>query len=123
MKKKKKSLVHYRLSPKMSFFGLHLNQCLFAPTDNLLKSLQSKHISVTARQDLARLTVNRFRNDESFNSFYVVIPAKVKEHPSVSEPMHPRKRHAPSHYEVGTSEPEYPTTTCDYYNLLLRTIL
>lgn len=58
------------------------------------KSLQSKRLSATTGQNLARLTVNALeslRNDESFNSFYDVILVKVKEHPSVSEPILPRK--------------------------------
>jgi len=76
------------------FFGLQLSQRLFAHTDNLLKSLQSKRLSATTGQNLARLTVNALesiRNDESFISFYDIILVKVKEHPSVSEPILPRK--------------------------------
>ena len=29
--------------------------------------------------------------------------------------MLPRKRRAPSRYEVGTSEPQHPSTACDHY--------
>ena len=77
-----------------------------------------KRLSATTGQNLACLTVNTLesiRNDESFNSFYDVILEKVKEHPSVSEPILPRKPPAPSSYELGTSEPHYSSTACDYY--------
>ena len=100
------------------FFGLQLSQRLFTHTDNLSKSLQSKHLSATTGQNLVRLTVNALesiRKDESFHSFYNVSLVKVKEHPSVFEPILPRKRRAPSRYEVGTSEPHYPNTAHDYY--------
>lgn len=74
--------------------------------------------TATTGQNLARLTVNALesiRNNESFISFYDIILVKVKEHPSVSEPILPRKRRAPSRYEVGTSEPHYSSTARDYY--------
>lgn len=89
------------------FFGYHLSQCLFAHTDNISKSLQSKGISATTGRNLAGLTVKALesiRNDDSFNLFYDVILKKVKEYPSVSEPILPRKRCAPLRYQVETSE-------------------
>ena len=55
------------------------------------------------------------RNDESFNAFYDVILVKAKELESLSEPVLPRKRRAPSRYEVGIGEPRYPNTARDLY--------
>lgn len=103
------------------FFGLHISQRLFAHTDNLSKSLQAKRISATTGQKLASLTLSTLesiRNDESFNSFYDVILIKAKEHQSLSEPKLPRKRRAPTRYELGSGEPQYPSTPRDYYRAI-----
>ena len=71
-------------------------------------------------QKLACLTVDTLqslglRNDESFNAFYDVILVKTKELESLSDPVLPRKRRAPSRYEVGTGKPLYPNTALDFY--------
>ena len=83
--------------------------------------MQAKRISVATEQKLARLTLStleRIRNDESFDSFYNLILTKAKEHQSLSEPKVPRKRRAPAGYEVGAGEPQYPSTARDYYGAI-----
>jgi len=103
------------------FFGLHLSQRLFAHTDNLSRSLQSANLSAAAGQNLAYLTVQTLesiRSETSFNSFYETVLIKAKEHPVISEPAVPRKRRAPSRYEVGTAGPTYPSTARDHYRKL-----
>lgn len=100
------------------YFGLHISQRLFAHTDNLSKSLQAKKLSATTGQNLADLTVKTLqslRNEESFNAFYDVVLIKANEIESLSEPVLPRKRRAPSRYEEGTGEPYYPATPREYY--------
>lgn len=100
------------------FFGLNLSQKLFAHTDNLSKALQSSGLSATSGQHLARLTVTSLqsmRNDESFKLMYDLIILKAQQHPSVGEPKLPRKRRAPSRYEIGSAESSHPSTPQDHF--------
>ena len=100
------------------FFGLHLSKRLFSHTDNLSKTLQSPSLSAAAGQHLASLTVEtlqRIRNEASFDAFYDVVLIKVQQHPVISEPTVPRKRRAPARYEMGNAEPTYPDTARDHY--------
>ena len=103
------------------FFGPHISHRLFSHTDNLSKTLQAKKLSATTGQKLARLTIDTLqslRNNESFKAFYDVILIKAKELESLSEPVLPRKRRAPSRYEVGIGEPHYPNTARDLYRCI-----
>ena len=103
------------------FFGLRLSQRLFAHTDNHSRSLRNSSLSAAAGQNLAYFTLQTLetiRSETSFNSFYDTVLIKTKEHPVISEPAVPRKRRAPSRYEVGTAEPTYPNTARDHYRKL-----
>ena len=109
---------HTQMKTFNFFFGLHLSKRLFAHTDNLSKTLQSRSLSAAAGQRLANLTVVTLqsnRNEASFNAFYDVVLIKVKEYPGIGLSIVPRKRRAPEWYKIGDAEPTYPNTARDHY--------
>ena len=52
---------------------------------------------------------------QCFKSFYDTVVTKSKKHSSISEPVLPRQKQAPSRFEIGTGPPLYPTTPQEHY--------
>lgn len=93
-------------------FGLHSGERLFSHTDNLSKALQKTKMSAVSGQRVANLT-KQVR--QKIKLFYDTVVTKSKKHPSISEPALPRKKPAPSRFEIGKGPPWYPTTPQEHY--------
>ena len=100
------------------FFGLHLGERLFWQTDNLSKTLQKTKMSAVSGQRVANLTkqvLQKMQNNECFKSFFHSVVTKSKKHPSILEPALPRRKRAPSRFEIKTGPSSYPTTPQEPY--------
>ena len=103
------------------FFGLHLGERLFSHTDNLSKTLQKTKMSAVSGQRVANLTkqvLQKMQNNECFKSFFHSVVTKSKKHPSILEPALPRRKRAPSRFEIKTGPSSYPTTPHEHYRRL-----
>ena len=60
-------------------------------------------------------TLESVRNEESCNSFYDLVLIKRKQHPSISEPVLPRKRTIPARFQPGKAASSHPDTPRDHY--------
>ncbi len=103
---------------KFSFlFGLILSEKILQHTDNLSKTLQTPALTASEGQEIADLTcqtLERMRTDEMFDLFWMkVIDLQRKN--GVNEPCLPRKRRAPHHLEVGSSESFHHSSPKEYY--------
>ena len=54
------------------------------------------------------------RDEETFELFWILVQQLVSEY-DIGEPKLPRKRKAPRHLEIGSSEPEHPSSPKEYY--------
>lgn len=100
------------------FFGLILSQRIFSHTDNLSKTLQEVKISAASGQYNANLTKEvlvKVRNDDSYTNFYDPVLQKKQLHPSISHPELPRRKRAPTRFEVGSGTASFPETAKDLY--------
>lgn len=100
------------------FFGLHFAVLIYSHTDNLSKTLQKKQISASEGQHTARLTtttLKSIRTEDAFDAFYEKVVILKGEHIEISEPVLPRRRHAPEKIEVGDGELTFPFTVKDHY--------
>ncbi len=106
-------------------FGVVLGECILTHTDNLSKTLQNPCLTASEGYSIAELTcqtLERIRNDEAYDLFWekvLILKAKF----DVSDPILPRKRRAPTRYEVGSSDGSYPATPkalyrCHYFECL-----
>ena len=103
------------------FFGLNLGERLFSHTDNLSKTLQKTKMSAVSGQRVANLTkqvLQKMQNNECFKSFFHSVVTKSKKHPSILEPALPRRKRAPSRFEIKTGPSSYPTTPHEHYRRL-----
>lgn len=98
-----------------TFFGLKLCMVIFAPTEQLSRTLQSKDITVQEARQAALVTekfLRRQRTDSIFEDFYKVI---VKESQNLTEePVLPRKRKLPRRIDDGAAS-HNPSTAADMY--------
>ena len=85
-------------------FGVVLGARVLKHTDNLSKTLQSPSLTAAEGQKLADLTcqtLEKIRNDESFDLFWQRI-VLFQQDLEVNEPAIPRRRKAPKRYETGS---------------------
>ena len=89
------------------FFGLQLGQLLFGAAENTSIVLQRKDISVQeafSAVNVTRSFYQRPRQDDAFNKFYESV-VKNAQALQIGEPMLPRYRRPPLHYDDGS--PQY----------------
>ncbi|KAL5514956.1 hypothetical protein EMCRGX_G000052 [Ephydatia muelleri] len=82
-------------------FGIMLGELLLRHSDNLSKTLQSRHMSAAEGQKVAAMTVKTLkslRTDESFQAFWELVQKTANEL-EVECPSLPRKRRAPRRYD------------------------
>ena len=100
------------------FFAILLGERLFAHTDNLSATLQSKNMSAVTGQQLACQTVEtlkRIRSDDSFLLFYENVLKKKEKINEVAKPTLKRKINVPNRYDLGKAVGEHPATPKDHY--------
>ena len=99
-------------------FGICLGSLLLRHSDNLSSTLQHKTMSAAEGQHVANLTVKvleGMRSDEQFAAFYHTVVQK-QTLVGVTAPSLPRKRRAPSRFEVGSSSTHsFHVSPDDYY--------
>lgn len=101
--------VQFQMQSFDFLFGLLLGEAIFKHTDNVSKTLQSPSISAAEGQHVAELTcktLDKIRNKESFGAFWKKA-LQYQNTLNVSDPVLPRKREAPSRYEIGVGESKY----------------
>ena len=79
-----------------TYFGLKLCMAIFAPTEQLSRTLQSKDIAVQEARDAALVTENFLRRqwtDTAFEDFYKAVIAASEN--LTDEPVLPRQRKLP----------------------------
>lgn len=108
--------VKHQMSTFEFFIGVVIGERILQHTDNLSKTLQHKDISATEGQEanLSVKTLQRMRDEQTFDLFWTMVQQLASKY-DVGEPPLPRKRKAPRHLEVGSSEPEYPSSPKEYY--------
>ena len=101
-------------------FGLLLCKKILLITDNLSKTLQKESLSAAEGQELAKLTLQSLKNMRSTDSFdlFFSLVEKVRHQTGCEEPVLPRKRKAPKHLEVGSSEGFHSASIQEYYHQL-----
>ena len=106
-------MLHYKL-----IFGLHLCERILKITDNLSKTLQTEKLTDLQAQQIAKYTIQTLqgmRTDDAFNLFYEHVDG-LRQHTDTEEPVLPRKRRAPSRYEIGEGEVYCSPTAKDHYD-------
>ena len=107
------------------FFALNLGEMIFRHTDNLSKTLQQTKMAAVDGQTNAELVcrvLQGMRTDQSFNAFFSVVKIKATEH-DVCEPSLGRNRRAPRRLEIGTADPEFPTSVEDKFRRIYFEVL
>lgn len=100
------------------FFGISLGKLLFSHTDNLSRTLQSVKMSALSSKhvaDLTRETLQKMRDQDSFDNFYDCTLTKAKRFEFVGEPTLKRKRKRPARFEEGFADPEFSANARDEY--------
>ena len=98
--------IKHQMSTFEFFFGIVIGERILKHTDNLSKTLQHKDISAIEGQEVASLSVRTLegmRDEKTFELFWIMVRQLVSEH-DIGEPKLPRKRKAPRHLEIGSSE-------------------
>ena len=98
-------------------FGLKLSERILKITDNLSATLQSQSLSAAEAQSIAQMTIKTLesmRSDDAFKLFFGLME-HVRESTGTDAPTLPRKRKAPSRFEIGLGEGYHAQTTEDYY--------
>ena len=91
------------------FFGLILAEKIFSHTDNLSRTLQKTSMSASQGQAVTRQVVQvlqKIRSNEAFHLFWTNSIGMAK-NANVSEPVLPRKKKAPSRFEIGSGSSHY----------------
>ncbi len=104
---------HYKL-----LFGLKLSERILKITDNLSKTLQHQSLSAAQAQDVAELTVKTLkgmRTGEAFDLFFQLVES-LRCRTNTEEPLLPRKRKAPTRFEVGDGDHYHSPTVQEYYS-------
>ena len=99
------------------YFGVSLGAQILRISDNLSKTLQDAHISVSEGQAVSSLTVKtleKMRSDAHFNLFWETVTHKANAL-EVSEPSLPRRRQRPARHGSGSATPEFVDNTQDYF--------
>lgn len=95
-----------------TFFGLKLSHLLFAASEQLSLTLQSKDISAQDAFKAASLTkayYQRKRNDENFDEFYSYVLQEAGKIEHVEEPKLPRRKKVPRRIDDGAENHVYLT--------------
>ena len=98
-------------------FGVRLGALILRHSNNLSSALQHKKMSAAEGQRLVELSLRvlkKMRCDENFESFYQLVLMDQSRF-GISAPSLPRKQHAPSRYEVGSSAGFFHNSPEDYY--------
>ena len=98
-----------------TYFGLKLCMVIFAPTEQLSRTLQSKDTTVQEARDAALVTENflrRQRTDTAFKDFYKGVVAASEN--LTDEPVLPRQRKLPRRIDDGASS-HHPSTPSEMY--------
>ena len=107
-------------------FGLHLSMKILKITDNLSRTLQTRSMSASEGQSVVELSVKTLQlmqNDESFDAFFRLVNC-FREQTGTSSPKLPRKRKAPSRFEVGEGKESYNDSSIeDHYRRLYFEVL
>ncbi len=101
-------------------FGLQLSKRILVITDNLSKTLQHESMSAAEAQVIVSKTIETLKNirgDDMFQLFWKHTEL-LREHTGIDEPILPRKRRAPSRYEIGDGEGFHLSIVEDHYRLL-----
>ena len=99
------------------FIGVVIGERILKHTDNLSRTLQHKDMSATEGQEVANLsvkTLQHMRDESTFNLFWAMVQ-QLASKDDIREPSLPRRRKAPQRFEVGSSEPEHPSSPEEYY--------
>ncbi len=101
-------------------FGLQLSKRILVITNNLSKTLQHESMSAAEAQVIVSKTIETLKNirgDDMFQLFWKHTEL-LREHTGIDEPILPRKRRAPSRYEIGDGEGFHLSLVEDHYRLL-----
>ena len=96
-----------------------LGEKILRLTDNLSRTLQQKDLSAAEGNHAAHLTcdtLTSLRKDTEFVIFWKEVMQKQKEF-DVDDPALPRRRKAPSRFEVGAGGSHYPSSIEDHYRV------
>ena len=99
------------------FYGASLAETILRHCDNLSKTLLHTAMSAEEGEAIATLSLQCLKNlrtDEMFSLFWCKVTDKAKKL-EVEEPSLPRPHKVPRIFEVGRSQPPYPSTVEDYY--------
>ena len=98
------------------FFGVVLGELLLNHSDNLSKTLQSRHMSAAEGQKIAVMTIRTLqsiRSEGNIQLFWKKV-TKMASDLEVSDPVLPRQRKRPKRYEDG-GEGYSPENVEDFY--------
>ena len=98
-----------------TFFGLKLSYLLFAPTEQLSRTLQAKNITVQEAHSAAQAThsyVQGKRSDKAFQEWYGKVLSASEA--NTDPPVLPRKRRMPRRLDDGHA-PHQPDLAEDMY--------
>ena len=109
-------VVKSQMSQYKLLFGLHLCERILKITDNLSKTLQTKSLSASEAQGIAKYTVQTLKGmrKDMFELFFKHVEY-LRERTDTEEPSLPRKRKAPKHIEVGEGDGYHSPTIEDHY--------
>ena len=96
------------------FFGLR--EILLHHTDNLSRMLQ-KNISASEGQLVANMTqrtLQSTRNGQQFHLFWEKV-MRMAEESDVDDPVLPRRKKVPQHFETGSAAAKVPATAKDHF--------
>ena len=99
------------------FYGVQLGNLVLRHSDNLSRTIQKPTLSTGDCQSLAKLSLNtmqKLRNDESFDLFWSNVNSKADEL-EIGPPELPRKRKRPARFDSGIAEHEFPTEIKTHY--------
>ena len=109
--------VKSQMSQYKVLFGLKLCERILKITDNLNTTLQKQELSAAEAQSIARMTIKTLqsmRSDEAFKLFFDLVE-HVRENTATDKPTLPRKRKAPSRFEIGHGEGYHAPNVEDHY--------
>ena len=109
-----------QMSQYNMLFGLKLCERILKITDNLSATLQNQTLSAAEAQSIAQMTIKTLqsmRSHEAFKLFFGLVEC-VRESTGTEKPTLPRKRKAPSHFEIGHGEGYHAQSTENHYRLI-----
>ena len=104
--------VQTQMSKFNLLFGMHLSERILKITDNLSRTLQAESMSASEAQFIAKQTVEtltKMRSENMFDLFYKHVEC-LKDRTSTEDPVLPRKRKAPTRFEIGEGDTYHSPT-------------